>query len=84
MAKQNIFKRGLNKVEDKLQDGWESTKEKFEEAQDSTIGYIKKNPLKSVLISLGIGAVIGAAISLGIESAVRTRARNRSFWDKYL
>jgi len=83
MAKQNFIKKSLNKAEDTFQEGWEAAKEKFTEAQDSTTEYVKKNPIKSVLIALGVGAVIGAGITLGVESAVRAKTRNRSFWDKY-
>jgi len=34
----------------------ESAKDKFEEAEDSTVRYIKKNPIKSVTLAAGVGA----------------------------
>ena len=83
MAKQNIVRRTISRAGDKMQEGWESAKDKFEGVEDSTEKYIKKNPLKSVLIALGIGSVIGAGITLGVESAVRARMRKQSFWHKY-
>lgn len=77
MAK-NILKRSFNTAQDKIQEGWETAKDKFEDIEDSTTHYIKKNPVKSVLIALGIGATIGAGISM-----LATRERKRSFWEKY-
>lgn len=83
MAKQNIVRRTVSRAGDKLQEGWESAKDKFEDYEDSTEKYIKKNPLKSVLIALGIGAVIGAGVILGAESAVKARVRKQSWWHRY-
>jgi len=80
MAK-NILRKSLNGVRDKAQESWESAKDKFDDVEDSTVSYIKKNPIKSVLIALGVGAVIGAGISLSINSAVKER--KKSFWEKH-
>lgn len=77
------LRKTLNKAEDRLQEGWETAKEKFEDIEDSTISIIKKNPLKSVLIALGAGAIIGAGITLGVESAIHARMRKPSFWQRY-
>jgi hypothetical protein len=68
----NIFRKTID-----------TAKEKFEDAEDSTVRFIKKNPIKSVLIALGIGAVIGAAVSQGVNYAVKARARRQSFWNRY-
>ena len=83
MAKQNIVRKTIDRAGDKFQEGWESARDKFEDVEDSTERYIKKKPLKSVLIALGIGAAIGAGITLGVESAVRARVRRPSWWNRY-
>lgn len=82
MAKKNVVRRNLNRTRNKVEDGWENTKDKFEEIEDSTERYIKKNPLKSVLIAAGIGALIGVGIAMGIESK-KAQRRRHNFWNKY-
>ena len=71
------------RAEEKLRDSMDSVQEKYEEIEDSTVKYIKKNPVKSVAIALGIGALIGAGITLAIDSAVQSRMKNQSFWQKH-
>jgi ElaB/YqjD/DUF883 family membrane-anchored ribosome-binding protein len=66
-------------IQARFKEGIENTKEKFEDVEDSAVRYIKKNPIKSVIIALGIGAIIGAGIALGVEAA---RPR-KSFWERY-
>lgn len=77
--KTNLRKR----AEEKFREGADFAREKYEEIEDSTVKYIKKNPVKSVAIALGVGALIGAGISLAVDSAVQSRMRKQSFWQKY-
>jgi ElaB/YqjD/DUF883 family membrane-anchored ribosome-binding protein len=83
MPKTNIVRRTIDKAGEKLTEGWDAAKGKFEDASDSTERYIKTNPFKSVLIALGVGALIGAGVTLGIESAVRARMRRQRWWNRY-
>ncbi len=66
-----------------LNKGIDRAREKFEDIEDSTERYIKRNPLKSVLIALGMGALLGAGAIIGVESIIRSRIRKRGFWEKY-
>ncbi len=82
-TKKGIIKRAIDRTEDRIQDTFEAAKGKIEDAQDSTIRYIKKNPVKSVLIAAVIGAVVATGISVAINSALEARRQKRSFWQKY-
>jgi hypothetical protein len=70
-------------MRERIRDGIDSAKEKFEDVEDSSVRYIKKNPLKSVAIAAGVGVLIGAALYMGIEAAVRAKTRRQSFWDRH-
>lgn len=67
----------IKRVANSAEDSWKSGKEKFEEVQDSTESFIKKNPLKSVAIAAGVGALIGAGIVFLISSS------KKSWWEKH-
>jgi len=82
----NTNKRTTKKAADetsRIHSTFEAAREKIEEAQDSTTRYIKKNPVKSVLIAAAIGAAVATGISIAINSALESRRQNRSFWRKY-
>ena len=63
-----ITHRGLDSVRDTSQ----QLRRKVERASDSTVGYIRHEPVKSVLIAAATGAALMALINLA------TRPRDRS------
>ena len=63
-----IAHRGLDSVRDTSQ----QLRRKVEHASDSTVGYIRHEPVKSVLIAAATGAALMALINLA------TRPRDRS------
>ena len=73
------IRKTISRTRKRLKEGMDEAKEKFEEIEDSSVKYIKKNPVKSVLIAAGVGAVIGAGIA-AVISVLRPR---RSFWERY-
>lgn len=83
MPRQTRLRRTVNFARNKLEEGYEAGKERFDDAEETTVKYIKKNPIKSVAIAAGVGAIIGAALYLGIGSAVKSQTRQQSFWEKY-
>lgn len=76
------LRQTARRVRERAKEGIDITKEKFSDIEDSTVKYIKKNPIKSVAIAAGVGVIIGAVLYFGIESSVRARMRKQSFWDK--
>lgn len=77
----NVLGRTVSRARRYARKEVSNAKEEFENIEDSTLKYIKKNPIKSVAIALGVGALIGAGLYMGIESAVR--ARRKPFWERY-
>lgn len=62
--------KGVDKIMDKAESMKDSSEEKIADLKEKAIvvrknvdGYIKKNPEKSVLIAVGVGAVIGAVLA---------------------
>ncbi|MBM3233953.1 DUF883 family protein [Candidatus Pacearchaeota archaeon] len=72
-------RKTISNARERLREGYEDAREKLGEIEDSSVRYIKKNPVKSVLIAAGIGAVIGAGIAVAI-SAMKPR---KTFWEKH-
>jgi hypothetical protein len=83
MPRQTRLKRVINQTGERFREGVEDAKERFSDIEDSTVSYIKKNPIKSVAIAAGAGALIGAVLFMGIESMVKSRMRKPSVWEKY-
>lgn len=81
MPRSNL-RRTVKRAEKRVREGVDITKEKFSDIEDSTVKYIKKNPIKSVAIAAGVGIITGAVLYFGIESAVRARMRKQNFWNK--
>jgi ElaB/YqjD/DUF883 family membrane-anchored ribosome-binding protein len=77
------LKRAIQNVRGRFGEGVDSAKEKFGEAQDSTVNYIKKNPIKSVLIALAAGVVVGVGIGAGVTKGVEYATRKKPFWERY-
>jgi ElaB/YqjD/DUF883 family membrane-anchored ribosome-binding protein len=70
-------KEKAEQAEEAAKKGYEYMKEKAEQTEEAMVRYIKKNPVKSVLIS----AFIGGALTLAIEESIRSY-RKKSFWEK--
>ena len=77
----NVLRRTASRARRYVRKEGSNAKEGFGDIADSTVKYIKKNPIKSVAIALGVGALIGAGLYMGIKSAVRER--RKPFWQKY-
>lgn len=73
------IRKTISRARERLRESMDGAKEKLEEMEDSSVKYIKKNPVKSVLIAAGVGTVVGAGIA-AVISVLRPR---RSFWERY-
>jgi len=82
MAK-NVLRKTVSRTRGYIKKETSNARKGFEDIEDSTVKYIKKNPVKSAAIALGAGALIGVGLYMGIESAIRARMRRQSFWQKY-
>ena len=80
MAEKKDF---MDATKEKIMDLKDRTKDRFMKIEDSAETYIKNNPVKSTLISLGAGVLIGAGIALGAAHLMSERKKQRSFWHKY-
>ena len=61
---ETLARRGL----DAVKDGSQQIREKAARASDSTVGYIKDEPVKAILIAAATGAALMALISLMTRS----------------
>ena len=61
---ETLARRGL----DAVKDGSQQIREKAVRASDSTVGYIRDEPVKAILIAAATGAALMALISLMTRS----------------
>lgn len=64
---ERLVRRGVDAVKDRSQ----QLREQALRASDSTVGYVKDEPLKAVLIAAAVGAALMALITIGSRAGAR-------------
>ncbi len=64
---ERLVRRGIDAVKDRSQ----QLREQALRASDSTVGYVKDEPLKAVLIAAAVGAALMALITIGSRAGAR-------------
>ena len=64
---ERLVRRGVDAVKDRSQ----QLREQAVRASDSTVGYVKEEPVKALLIAAAVGAALMALITIGSRAGAR-------------
>jgi len=77
------FRRATQKASTEMSHTWDQTKEKASRALDRTEGFLRQNPVPTVLGALGLGIAIGLAIRYAAPSEHKREIVLESPWGKF-
>src|SRR5256714_7394688 len=77
------FRQAAQKVSTEMSHTWDQTKEKASRALDRTEGFLRENPVPTVLGALGLGIAIGLAIRYAAPSERKHEIVLESPWGKF-
>jgi hypothetical protein len=76
------FRRAKRKVSTEMSQTWDQTKEKASRAFDRTEGFLRENPVPTILGALGLGIAIGLAIRYAAPGERKREIVVESPWGK--
>src|SRR5437867_10235322 len=77
------FRQAAQKASTEMSHTWDQTKEKASRALDRTEGFLRENPVPTVLGALGLGIAIGLAIRYATPSEHKREIEIESPWGKF-
>ncbi len=77
------FRQAAQKASTEMSHTWDQTKEKASRALDRTEGFLRENPVPTVLGALGLGIAIGLAIRYAAPSEHKREIVLESPWGKF-
>src|SRR5215471_9444983 len=77
------FRRAKRKASNEMSHTWDQTKAKASRALDRTEGFLRENPVPTVLGALGLGIAIGLAIRYAVPGERKREIVVESPWGKF-
>jgi len=77
------FRQAAQKASTEMSHTWDQTKQKASRALDRTEGFLRENPVPTVLGALGLGIAIGLAIRYAAPSEHKREIVLESPWGKF-